>query len=171
MNNEQVARVSQVFIVILLGLSCGFIVGHAIPGEENYSVLRQGIADQRVTGVLAGLALYVYWRRLYRYETADEMDRLWTQRGAIVLCLGLILDKGIFWPTVSELFMLKSQYYRFVRYDLGFIQSLGSLLMWVGLMLQCFPWTLRVLKAFWWLPFAVVPAIWGLSYMASGLYL
>lgn len=161
---------TYLFLVTVAGIAIGFLAGHWIP-ETTHSWKRQAIADQQVTSALAFFVAWVYFRRLYMYEPAGSIDRLWTQRGAIVLLIGLGLDKQ-FWSIATAMFLVKSTYYQFFRVDIGGVtELLASLLMWVGLMMMFFPWTLKTLGRFWWLPYALVPALWSIRFMASGIYL
>jgi hypothetical protein len=160
----------HVYALMLAGIAAGFFIGHTLP-KQAHSWMRQSFSDQQTIVLVSLLMMVVYAHRLVYQKPVSARDARWTQRGAILFFGSFAWDKQ-FWSVVTSLYIangINDPAYLYVRYDLAFLQTLGVIGMFTGCAMMAYPWTDRILgENLWWLPWAMVPAIWMVIFKISG---
>lgn len=145
---------------LILALVVGYVIGHSMP-DYKHTIHRQLFADNMTTASVYLFVAYVYWMRIKKLWPADDVDRLWTQFGAIATMLCWALHR-VFWAIWRHYLDVPDLVYAdWWRDTISALTSILQILIWMFAIVMIWPTVRKHLKGDrWWVPGLTIPTVW-----------
>ena len=148
------------YTILLAALSVGYVIGHSMP-DYHHTIHRQVFADNLTTSTVYAIVAAVYYMRITGRWPADDIDRWWTQFGAIGTFITWALHR-VFWAVWRHYLdsgdLATAEWW---RDTIAAFTSILQIAIWAFAMVMIWPTIRKHLGSDrWWVPGLSIPTIW-----------